>query len=53
MAYNGARKAYNCFSMEVIADMTKTNSYVNKRFYFRKILDFFSYSFSIKENREI
>ena len=34
MAYNSVRKAHNCFSMEVVADMTKANSYVNKCFYF-------------------
>ena len=48
MAYSSVRKACNYFSMEVIADVTKTNSYVNKRFYFRNMLDFFSYSFVLQ-----
>ena len=49
MAYNSAGKAFNCFSIVVIADVTKTNSYVNKRFYFQNMPDFSSYSFVIQE----
>ena len=40
IAYNIVRKAWNCFTMEMIADVTKTSSYVNKHFCFRNMLHF-------------
>ena len=42
IAHNSVRKACNCFSMTVIGDVMKTNSYINKRFYFLETCNTFS-----------
>ena len=47
MAYKAVQKVCSCFSMEVIAKVTKMKYYVNKRVHFRNILRFFNYSFLI------
>ena len=41
------QKVYNSISMDVIAEVTKTNSYANNRFFFRNMLNFFHYSLEI------
>ena len=48
MAYSTVHRVCNCFSMEVIAGVTNTNSNVNKHFYLRNMLGFFSYFFVIQ-----
>jgi len=35
MAFNTVQKVYNCFSMEVITEVTKMNVYVNNHSYFQ------------------
>ena len=52
MAYNAIRKLFNCFYMEVIADVTKTNLYVDVCFNFRKVLNFFNSSLVIQRKGE-
>ena len=47
MALNTGRKICNCFSMEVVANVTTKTSYVHKHFYLRNMLDFFNYSLVI------
>ena len=47
VAYKAVRKVGTCFTMEIIADMTKTNSYVNGRFHFGNMPNFSNYSFVI------
>ena len=45
MAYNVVQNMCNCFSLEVIADVTKMNPYVNKCFsYIPNMPNFFNYS---------
>ena len=47
---NGVSKivyGFNCFPMEMMADVSKTNLYVNEWFYVHYTRNFFKYSFVI------
>jgi len=46
MAYNTVQKVYNCFSIEVIIEVTKMNVYVNKHPIF-KHSKLFNHSFVV------
>ena len=51
MGHKTARNSFNYFPPEMIADVIKTNSYVNNRFYFPNSRYIFNYCFIIlKEN---
>ena len=47
MAYKTVPSGFNCFFREMIADVTKMNSYVNTRFYLRNTEDLFNYSLAL------